>query len=112
MEVNTREVKYCDDESSSFEDDSLEHEIKQDERTPFAMSRGRLNDKDDNDGGRRGRVFDSLLDKAGYGWFHVILIFGETKAASAMVPTIIILFGYYCTLIANKLKHAGQQSAS
>ena len=28
------------------------------------------------DEGRRGRVFDSLLDKAGYGWFHVILVLG------------------------------------
>ena len=32
--------------------------------------------EDDESGGRRGRVFDSLLDKAGYGFFHVILLLG------------------------------------
>ena len=43
------------------------------EEAPFVMKKV----APDGDEGRRGRVFDSLLDKTGYGWFHLIIILGE-----------------------------------
>ncbi len=54
----------------SVDDDKMED----DENTPLNP----LDNLDEvkSDEGRRGRVFDSLLDKAGYGWFHVILVLG------------------------------------
>lgn len=54
--------------SNSMDNDTDESGV------PFVIKNSSVN----TDGGRRGRVFDSLLDKAGYGWFHVILILGQS----------------------------------
>ena len=68
-------------EGSYSSNDSVEQDILENEKIPFALSSRYLKDIG-NTKGRRDRVFDSLLDKAGYGWFHVILIIGEAVMIS------------------------------
>lgn len=45
----------------------------QDEESPLVV------EEDMKDGGSRAKVMDNLLDRTGYGFFHIVLILGNDR---------------------------------